>query len=167
VKPTTLVFYTSSSAGAVAQAQVLAFNLKQLGIDLEVKTFDQATVVEKAETRGEPFDIVRNGWGADYADGGSFMQPLVDGRAIRPQKSLNVAYFDDPQTNARIDAANRLAGAEARRKAWADLDVDLMRRNPPVAPLYNPNNRSLVSRSFGCFLYHPLYGVDIAAACKK
>ena len=67
---------------------------------------------------------------------------------------------------ARINAASRLSG-EARRKAWADLDVDLMRNDPPWAPVVNFTNRDFVSRSFGCFLSHPVYGLDIAAACKK
>jgi ABC-type oligopeptide transport system substrate-binding subunit len=166
VKPTKLVLYMTSAPLSVAQAQVLSFNLKQLGIDLEVKYFDAATLLEKAETRGEPFDLIRDGWLADYADGGTFLATLLHGRSIRPTGSLNKAYFNDPQTNARIDAASRLTG-EARRKAWQDLDVDLMRNNPPWAPLYNANNRSFVSKSFGCFLYHPLYGLDIAAACKR
>ena len=165
-RPTRLVFYTSSAPGPVAQAQALVFELKQLGIDLEVKYFDAATLLEKAETRGEPFDLIRDGWAADYADGGSFLAPLLHGRSIRPTGSLNKAYINDPQTNARIDAANRLTG-EARRKAWQDIDIDLMRNNPPWAPLYNANNRSFVSKSYGCFLYHPFYGVDLAAACKK
>jgi len=146
--------------------QVLAFNLKQLGIELEVKYFEAAALLEKISTRGEPFDLARNGWGADYADGGSFFAPNLDGRSIQATGNLNVAYFDDPRTNARIDAANKLTG-EARRKAWEDLDGDLMRDNPPWAPLYNSNSRAFVSKSFGCFLYHPIYGVDIAAACKR
>ena len=48
----------------------------------------------------------------------------------------------------RIEAANRLTG-EARRKAWADLDIDLMRDNPPWAPLANTQNRTFVSPSSG------------------
>lgn len=166
VKPTRLVLYMTSAPSSVAQAQVLSFNLLQLGIDLDVKYFDAATLLEKAETRGEPFDLIRDGWSADYADGGTFLATLLHGRSIRPTGSLNKAYFNDPQTNARIDAASRLTG-EARRKAWQDLDIELMRNNPPWAPLYNANTRSFVSKSFGCFLYHPLYGIDLAAACKK
>ena len=131
-----------------------------------MKYFDAATHVEKIHTRGEPFDIARDGWAADYLDGGSFLETLLDGKRIRPTGSLNVAYFDDPPTNARIDAAKRLTG-DARRRAWQDLDVELMRTNPPGAPLFNSNTRSFVSKSFGCFLHHPLYGVDLAAACKK
>jgi oligopeptide transport system substrate-binding protein len=166
LKPTTLVYYSTNAPGSVVQAQILEFNLKQLGIDLEVKYFDAGTLLEKISTRGEPFDLARNGWAVDYADGGSFFSPHLEGSSIQPTGNLNVAYFDDPQTNARIDAANRLTG-EARRKAWEDLDVRLMRDNPPWAPLIHSNSRSFVSKSFGCFLHHPLYGVDIAAACKR
>jgi hypothetical protein len=63
-------------------------------------------------------------------------------------------------------AANRLSGA-ARRAAWADLDVDLMRDDPPWAPFQNMKNVSFVSASVGCFVMHPVYRVDLAAACKK
>ena len=165
-QPTKLVLYATNSAGGIRQSQALQFQLGQLGIDIEVKTFDAEVMEEKMATRGEPFDLVVNGWGADYADGGSFLGTLLDGRNLRPTGNLNVSYFDDPETNARIETANRLTG-EARRKAWADLDIDLMRDNPPWAPIYHSNNRAFISRTFGCFVFHPLYGVDIAAACKK
>jgi peptide/nickel transport system substrate-binding protein len=135
-------------------------------MDLEVKYFDIQAMLEKIETRGEPFDLVTDGWAADYADGGSFLEPLINGDDLRATGNLNKAYFDDPQVNARIEAAERLTG-EARPKAWEDLDVDLMSNNPPWAPLHNTNHRDFVLKSFGCFLHHPLYGVDIAAACKR
>ena len=79
---------------------------------------------------------------------------------------MNFSYFDDPETNARIDAAAKLTG-DARRKAWADLDVDLMRSTLPGHRSATRSAAAFVSKSFGCFLFHPLYGVDIAAACKK
>ena len=66
----------------------------------------------------------------------------------------------------RIDTANGLTG-QARRNAWAALDVDLMRNDPPGAPFLQLNNRDFVSPSFGCFVSNPAYGADIVAACKK
>jgi ABC-type oligopeptide transport system substrate-binding subunit len=167
VRPATLVLYTWNNPSVVLQAQVLEFDLRKLGIDLDVKYFDAQALGEKVSTRGEPFDLVTWGWAADYADGGSFLGTLLNGKDLGPTGNLNFSYFDDPETNARIEAANRLTGAAARRKAWADLDVDLMRDNPPWAPIYYSNHRAFVSKSFGCYLYHPVYGVDIAAACKK
>jgi len=164
--PTKLVVYASNSPSQVEIAQVVAFDLRQLGIAVEVKYFDAAALLERVETRGEPFDINLNGWAADFADAGSFLEPILNGTDLGPTENINLSYFDDPATNARIEAATRLTG-EARRKAWADLDVDLMRENPPVAPIIHTNNRAFISKSLGCFLFHPVYGLDIAAVCKK
>jgi ABC-type oligopeptide transport system substrate-binding subunit len=159
-KPTRLVLYSWNFPPAVAQAQVLAFNLRQLGVDLEVKEFDLNTVFEKMRTPGEPFDIVLQGWGADYPDPGGFFVPLL-GR----DGPLGV-IVDDARVERRIAAANRLTG-DARRHAWEDLDVDLMRNDPPWAPFVHTQNRTLVSPSVGCFVHHPILGVEITALCKK
>jgi ABC-type transport system substrate-binding protein len=167
LKPTTLVLYTLNGGIAIADAQVFAFDLKQIGIDVEVKYFDPSTLAEKAGTRGEPFDVVLTGWSADFPDGATFLATLLNGENLGATGNANYSYLDDPVVNARIDAANRLTG-DARRQAWADLDVDLMRNDPPWAPFLNSTSRDFVSRSFGCFVYNPAMGVvDIAAACKK
>jgi peptide/nickel transport system substrate-binding protein len=145
---------------------VFAFNLKQIGIDVEVKHFEQAALNERAGRRGEPYDVALSTWAADYLDGATFFIPLLSGGTLRQPGHQNFSWFDDAKTNARMQAAGRLAGA-ARRSAWAELDFDLMRTNPPWAPFRHGNSRDFVSRSFGCYLHHPLYGVDLAAACKK
>ena len=62
-KPTKLVYYTVNTPAWVEVAQTLAFNLEQIGIDLEVKYFDLEAVFQKAATPGEPFDLVNLGLG--------------------------------------------------------------------------------------------------------
>jgi ABC-type transport system substrate-binding protein len=165
-QPAKLVLYAWTGRSTITAAQVFAFDLKQIGIDVEVKYFDSLVGVEKAATRGEPFDVVLTGWGIDYPDAASYFEPLLNGRKLRQTGNTNFSYFDDPQVNARIAGAGRLTG-EARRRAWAALDADLMRNEPPWAPFINGNRRAFISKSFGCFLLHPVYGVDLAAACKK
>jgi oligopeptide transport system substrate-binding protein len=155
-----LVLYANSAPFGVAVTQVLVFNLKQIGIDVEVKYFDTFALIERAGRRGEPYDVIELGWAADYPDGAAFFVPLL-GRGS--QVGVNL---DDALVEGRIDAASRLTGT-ARRNAWADLDVDLMRDNPPWAPYAHTQNSVFVSRSTGCVLGHPVYGFDIAAACKK
>ena len=140
---------------------MLVSNLKQIGIDLQVKYFDVNVLAEKARTRGEPFDLVLDGWAADYADAAGFFVQLLSRGG-----SSGGANLDDPRINGRIAAANRLTG-EARRKAWADLDVDLMRNNPPWAPFVHTQARTFVSKGVGCVVDHPVYGFDLAAVCKK
>ena len=164
-KPQTLVLYAANRRLGVTLAQVLRFNLNQIGIDLEVKYYDPNTGREKAGTRGEPFDLFINGWTPDYPDPAGLFLPLLN-PDLRPTGNVNYSYFKDARVSARIEAANRLGGA-ARRKAWADLDADLMRNDPPWAPIIHSTNVTFVSRSYGCFLDHPVYNFDIAAACKK
>jgi len=165
LKPRTLVLYTGNRRLGITLAQVLRFNLNQIGIDLDVKYYDPATGMEKAGTRGEPFDLFFHGWAVDFADAAGFFQPLL-GPELRPTRNLNFSYYRDRRVSARIEAANRLSGP-ARRKAWADLNSDLMRNDPPWAPIIHGTSLSFVSRSYGCFVPHPVYSFDIAAACKK
>jgi ABC-type oligopeptide transport system substrate-binding subunit len=158
-RPSKLVLYANSGTIGVVVAQTLAFNLKQIGIELEVKYFDAVPLQAKAGTPGEPYDLIQLGWIADYPDAAAFLVPLLSG-------GLAGANFDRPGVAARIEAANGLTG-DARRKAWADLDVELMRNDPPWAPYVHTQGRTFVSRSVGCVVLHPVYGLDLAAVCKK
>jgi ABC-type transport system substrate-binding protein len=166
-KPTTLVLYTWNTPFGINAAQVFAFDLKQIGIDVEVKYFAPFVGEGRAATRGEPYDVLFLPWAVDYADPASFYFPLLDPN-LRPVGNLNLSYFDDASVAARMDAANQLSG-DARRKAWASLDADLMRDNPPWAPFVHETVRHFVSRSIGCIVYHSVYisSFDLAAACKK
>jgi peptide/nickel transport system substrate-binding protein len=160
-KPTRLVYYTAATPAWVEVAQILRFDLAQLGIDLEVKYFSLSSLAEKTETPGEPFDLVNLGWSIDYADAATFFVPLLGRDGIRTGINL-----DDPRLQRRIDAVNRLTG-EARARSWAELDVDVMRDNPPWAPFMHIQSRILVSPSVGCVVLHPVIAVDITALCKK
>jgi oligopeptide transport system substrate-binding protein len=161
LQPRELVVYANNNSTGAAIAQVLAFNLRQIGIEADVRYFDTVTLAAKAETPGEPFDLIYLGWGADYADGAAFFVPLLGNEGQQ-----SGTHFTEPRVTLRIEAIERLTG-EARRNAWADLDVDLMRDNPPWAPVTNTQSVTLVSRSVGCVVLHPIYGFDFAAACKK
>ena len=167
LKPTRLVLYAfTDRPGNIAAAEAFSSGLKRIGIDVQVKYFEQLTHTEKIGTRGEPFDVAMWAWTVDYPDGVSILDVLLNGKSIGPTGNYNVFYFDRPRVNARIEAVNALRGA-ARREAWADLDLDLMRTDPPGAPYFHTTRAEFVSRSFGCFLVSPIYGVNIAAACKK
>jgi len=164
-KPEKLVLYTSNGPFYVSAAQILQFNLKRLGIDVEVQYFSTRAVLAKAGTRGEPFDVVLVRFAADYADPITFLATL-DGRGIKKTGNTNFAYFDRPKYNREIERIDRLSG-EARRRAWAALDAEMMRDDPPWAPFTNSANLEFVSKSFGCYVFQPVMGaVDIAAACN-
>jgi ABC-type oligopeptide transport system substrate-binding subunit len=163
VRPRRLRLYTADSDPHAERARIFQFNLKRLGIDVEIATFSGEAFLKKIATRGEPYDVVLAGWSPDYADPLAFFFAL-DGRNVN--EGVAAARFNRPRYTRAIARIGRLSG-EARRKAWAELDVNMMRDDPPWAPFVNVARRDFVSKSFGCYFLHPVYRLDIAATCKK
>jgi peptide/nickel transport system substrate-binding protein len=165
-KPNKLVLYSTTTGARVIRAQVLQFNLKQIGIDVDIKQYARAVQHEKCATRGEAFDICDEGWLVDYADAVTFFEPLLNGNNIQQTSNSNESYFNDPVYNRKIEQAAALSG-QARVNAWKALDGDIMKNAVPWAPFLTITRRDFVSKSTGCFLYHPVWEFDLAAACKK
>ncbi|MDQ1493788.1 MAG: peptide/nickel transport system substrate-binding protein, partial [Actinomycetota bacterium] len=151
----TVVLYESNRGASPLRAQIIQFNLKQIGLNVDVKLFARAVQIAKEGTRGEPFDMTDESWFADYADPYDFVNVLLDGRNIQDSNNNNVAYFNDPKFNQQMTEAALLSGS-ARYTAYGNLDVAIMQQAVPWAPRSNANNRMLVSKRFGCFTYSPI-----------
>jgi peptide/nickel transport system substrate-binding protein len=166
-KPDKLVLYAGDVLADPALAQIFRFNLKRIGIDVEIKLFPRASLPGVIGVRGAPFDVALSGWIPDYPDPAAIFGPLLDGTNIGPKDNSNTAYFNRPKYNGEIHRIAGLTG-EARRKAWADLDVELTREDPPWAPFTVGASRDFVSRSYGCFVFQPVIArPNLVAACKK
>lgn len=158
--------YTSNRGSAPLVAQIIQFNLKQIGLSVNTHLFARAVQIDKEGTRGEPFDITTEGWIADYADPYDFINVLLSGNSLHDSNNNNVAYFNDPTYNKAMTDASLLSGA-ARYDAYGKLDVTMMAKNPPWAARNNFNDRILLSSRVGCFTYNSTYSVDLAALCLK
>jgi peptide/nickel transport system substrate-binding protein len=161
-----VVLYESNRGASPLRAQIIQYNLAQIGLKVDTKLFARAVQLTKEGTRGEPYDIADESWGADYADPYDFINVLLDGRNIQDQNNTNFAYLNDPKFNQQMTQASLLSGT-ARYKAYGYLDVALMQQAVPWAPRSNANNRMLVSKRTGCFSYSAIYTVDLAALCLK
>jgi peptide/nickel transport system substrate-binding protein len=168
LKPKTLVLYTDSFAYGPSWAQIFQLNLRRLGIEVEIKVFPRATYGSMVGTRGAPFDVaVGGGWISDYADAATIFGPMLDGHNLTERGNTNIAYFDRPRYNRKIERIARLSG-KPRRNAWADLDVEMMREDPPWAPVIDLTANDFISKTFGCYVFQPVLATpDLAAACKK
>jgi ABC-type oligopeptide transport system substrate-binding subunit len=162
----TLEYYTSNRSPSPEIAQILQYNLKQLGIDVNTHLFARAVQISKEGTRGEPFDITSEGWIADYADPYDFVNVLLCGCNIHDANNNNVAYFNDPKFNKMMIDASLMSGPK-RYTAYGNVDAKMMLENPPWAARSNPNDRILVSSRVGCYTYNPIYASDLAAICLK
>jgi ABC-type transport system substrate-binding protein len=161
------VFYAFNTSFGPTVAQVVQFNLRQIGIDVEIKQFDRVVQHEKVGTRGEPFDISHSGWGADYPDPYNFINVLLDGRRIQASNNVNESYFNTPSYNRKMEQASRLFGP-ARLRAYGNLDIDISRNQAPLAPYVNTNARIFVSASTGPFVFSGVNSTtNLVATGKK
>jgi peptide/nickel transport system substrate-binding protein len=159
--------YTFAESYGPLWAQVIAFDLKQIGLDVKIQPFPRAVQIGKIQTRGEDFDLAINGWGADYADPYDFLNVILDGTKLQAANNVNVSYFDDPEYNRKMAAASALSGQQ-RYAAYGKLDTEIMKTAAPLAPILNANRRYLVSARLGCFTYQPVLGVpNLSALCLK
>jgi peptide/nickel transport system substrate-binding protein len=161
-----IVFYTSNRGSAPAIAQVLQYNLAQIGLDVQVQLFPTAVQLSKMGTKGEAYDIGSHSWVADYADPYDFVNVLLDGGNIRDENNVNFSYFDDPSFLKQMRAASSLGGT-ARDTAYGQLDKNIMWNAAPWVVRANMNNRLFVSKRVGCYTYNPIYSTSIAALCLK
>jgi ABC-type oligopeptide transport system substrate-binding subunit len=150
--------YTFNSSFGPTVAQVVQFNAKQIGLDVEIKQFDRVVEHEKMSVRGEAFDIGLEGWGADYPDPSNFINVLLLGDDnIRPDHNQNVSYFNYPAFNKRMKTAATLSG-DNRYKTYGLIDRDIMKGPAPLAPYINTNARVLTSSKVKNFTYHTVAG---------
>ena len=159
------VFYCSNRAPAPQICQIVQANLREIGLEMEIKLFPRATQFELAGRRGEPFDMTLEGWHLDYYDPLDFLF-LLDGGRLGPVNNTNLSYFNDPEYNQRINAANLLAG-DARADAFGALDVDIAQNAAPWAAYGIPNDRLFFSDRVGCQTYVPKYGISLGALCLR
>lgn len=152
------VLWSSNSGTAPLQAQLIQYNLRQIGLDAEVRLLPRAQQFTNA---GNPqtatFDLTIERWGADFADPYDFINILLDGSQIKNPQHNNYAYFNVAKYNRQMLAASLVTGAK-RGQAYAALDRALMQENPPWAPLVNSNDRSFMSARVGCITINEAHG---------
>jgi ABC-type transport system substrate-binding protein len=155
-------FWTFRTSFGPAVAQVVQFNLRQIGLNTDITTLDRVVQTTRGGNRQtNDFDVLLNGWGEDYPDPYDFINILLSGTSIQPDNNVNLSYFNEPRWNRRMDQASRLFGAQ-RLRAYAILDRDLMRGPAPMAPYINTNARIFVSSRVRNYTFHKVYGTDFA-----
>ncbi|MEO0852330.1 MAG: ABC transporter substrate-binding protein [Cyanobacteria bacterium J06648_11] len=121
-------------------AQSIQKDLSAIGIDLELKTQAQSTVIAAGgEEDGAP--LVWSGgmaWIADYPDPSNFYWPILSCDAISPG-TWNWAWYCNESLDAMAKEADTLTGeerAEERNELYRSLFVQAMEEAPWV-PIFN------------------------------
>jgi peptide/nickel transport system substrate-binding protein len=161
---TVTLFYPPTST-AVNQAQVVQYNMKQLGFDVKLNPTPSSIYYKTLGTKGVDMDIARAGWCADYNDPFDFINVLVDGNTIQDANNVNFAYLNNAALNRKMAAASRLSG-DARYTAYQKLDLEIMRDISPWVPYGIPNSRFFVSARTKNIIYQPYFGEPVYSAAS-
>ena len=109
------VLWSSNAGFAPLQAQLIQYNLKQIGIDAEVKLLPRAQQFTNAgNPKTADFDLTIERWGADYADPYDWVNILLDGTQVTHPQHNNYAYFNVAKYNREMTAASLLTGPKPR-----------------------------------------------------
>jgi ABC-type transport system substrate-binding protein len=131
---TAVMFVRGPAQSAQTRAQIVQYDLKQIGIDVAIQPWspDEQQVLA---SRGAAFDIADRGCGdvAPYFDPYAMLDLPFDGSLIRRNGNTNLSYIDDSVYDRKLHAAARLTGL-ARYRAYGRLDVELARDAVPAVP---------------------------------
>lgn len=154
------VLYTTSMTADVAQAQILGQNLRQIGLELEIKQYPGG-LFERLADPAEPFDLGRV---RIFTPPDPFFLHIFDGRTIGKPGSQNWSYFNSSKYNRLLDEVSRLSG-DPRDRAYGELDVRLARDFAPAIPISIVNALAFVSARTGCVVMNPF--LDLTAVCLR
>jgi peptide/nickel transport system substrate-binding protein len=109
----------ASKTGQAFQAQIT-----KLGFKLNFRQVQHVNVISKF--CGTPKAAVAIcptlGWGKDFFDSQSMLDPILNGKNIVPSGNANYAQANDPALNAAMNKAETLIDPTARAAAWAAAD---------------------------------------------
>ena len=150
------VLYTFNNSPGPEIAQVVQFNLQaRSGSTSRSGQYDRVVQHEKAATRGEPFDITIEGWGADYADPYNFLNVLLDGTRIQKRRTTSTtSYFNEPATTRGWSRPRACPATPATPGVRASSTRDITRDRRAARRRSSTRTRSiLVSEEIGCYTY--------------
>jgi len=126
----------------VAMAQAVQASAKLAGITINIQQYPTSKFL--SSTAGAPSFVHDHGLGLtilatapDWPTGYSMLYSMLAGSAIKPAGNFNISELDDPAINQAISAGIANTDADARAKAWGDIDKAAMQQAAVVPLLYS------------------------------
>jgi peptide/nickel transport system substrate-binding protein len=109
----------ASKTGEALQAQ-----LQTLGFKLNYRQVQHPVMLSKfcGVPKAKVAICPNLGWGKDFFDSQSMIDPLFNGKNIVPVGNTNYAQLDNPEYNAAMDKAEETTDPDQRAQEWADIN---------------------------------------------
>lgn len=156
------VLYVIDTSSEQERAQILVRNLREIGIDVDVKGFTRPAFGGQLVNPRAAFDIASWAWGPDYIDPNQYTNFLF----VRSNPGGGIGRLDSPRYSRLLERAARLSG-DARYRAYGELDVRLSRDAAAAVPLGYGGVPTLISSRVapGCVVLKPF--LVLSAVCLK
>jgi peptide/nickel transport system substrate-binding protein len=131
----------ASNTGEAVQSQ-----LAKLGFKFNYRQVSRPTTFSKfcGSPKAKVAVCPNGGWGKDFFDAQSLLDPVFNGKNIVPVGNVNWASIDDPELNATLDTAVSETDPEERAKSYGEIDKTVT-ENAYVIPWLWDNNVNLRS----------------------
>jgi peptide/nickel transport system substrate-binding protein len=122
-----LLMVADNQSPAKETAEAFQQQLTAIGIKVNLREVPHATMISKfCGTPKAAVALCPNlGWGKDFFDSQSMIDPVFNGKNIVQSGNVNSAQANDPKLNAAMDKAEELTDPTARAKAWGELDKEV------------------------------------------
>jgi peptide/nickel transport system substrate-binding protein len=152
--PLRLEYKTSTDETARLVAQVIAQQLAEVGVDVDLRSYEWGTFY--GDIKAGRFQLYCLTWtGVIEPD---LYHYLFHSRSIPPD-GANRSHYANPTMDAAIDAARATLDPEARRCCYATVQ-DLAAVDLPYIPLWHPLHYAVVNRRVAGFRLTP--NIDFA-----
>lgn len=127
-------------------AQVVQAYWEDIGIDVELRQGDLATLVEQLYTNRvweKPFEVHTSGWAQIGPEPNSYANFYITTEALGP----NIPNYDNPEVNELFEEARRTTDFDARMAIYEQIEAILWEELPTL-PLYRQTQPAVVSNRF-------------------
>jgi ABC-type transport system substrate-binding protein len=136
-------------------AEVVQQDLKEVGIDIELKLVAFSVFLDATARRGEvAFSL--SGWTEDYPDPGDFLGVLCDGAKIVDEQCNNSAFYSNDRVNDLLHAAAVETDEERRLSLYRQAE-DIVLEDAPYGVLYHPIDHRICQPWVKGFSLHPMW----------
>ena len=135
-----------------ALAEVLQSELRNIGIDTKIITYDWGTYLEK--TKNGEHDLAMLGWFADLGDPDNFFYYLLSKTAAQ-KPAGNIAFYKSDEMQALLERARASTDHEERVRLYQNAQA-IFHEDVPWVPLAHAQQILVINKKVKNLMLHPL-----------
>ena len=153
IESLTLEYKTSNSRDAVKQARILQNQLKEIGINLEIRSFEWGTFF--GDVKAGNFELFSLRWvGVSEPD---FYYSLFHSSELPDVGGRNRVRYSNPEIDSLLEQGRSTINPQERKKYYNKVQ-EILQQDLPYISLWHNQNVALVKENVDGFRLHPSGG---------